>query len=593
MKVRRRLYLCSITLLVILAILSVPVVPVLALTGSFNISVLQAAVGTQVRIWGDGFTEDSYYIIHFGDRTLTPVDTDNIVQSGGVFDNYFIVPDMSAGFYSVWVTTEVDTSVSKSFKIISEPRITISSTSGYVGDQVTVSGSGFTADSSAQILFDDSSAGSSVSIGSTGNMPNTVITIPDARSGSHTISARDSSGTVAPSLTYTVSPKMTVSSVSGGVGDQVVLSGNGFAASQSLGVYFDSVIMPAQAMVTSAQGGFSNLVFTIPSSSRGDHIIKVQAGSSSATATFAVGQKVTVSPETGPPGTVVTVSGTGFTPYQVISVRLNSVPVVTTPSLLSALYDGSFSGSFTVSGAAGTYLVAVSDGIITSSRSFTTVITGSMDPIQGNVGTDVTVSGTGFVPNSLVIVKFDGVEVASANVAANGAVTAAFKAPAVRGGSYQVVATDSVNAYSATFTMEAVAPAVPGLLLPEDKTSAGRAPVFDWEDVTDPSDVTYNFQMSTNSDFSNLLYDEKELTDSGFSIDKADKLESASKDEPYYWRVKAVDGAFNESDWTAAASFYTGFTFNLPTWAIYTLIGFGALLIGILGFWMGRRTAYY
>jgi len=571
----------------------IPVVSVLGATGSFSLSAIQGAVGTQVRIQGEFFTEDSYYTIHFGDSTLTPVNTSNMIQSGGVFDNYFIVPDKSAGWYSVWVTTEADTSAAQSFKIITDPRITISISSGYVGDQVTVSGSGFPASSTAQIRFDGNSVGSSVSIDSNGTMPGTVITIPDATGGSHTFTARDSSGTITPSLSYTVSPRITISPTLGGVGDQVVLSGNGFAASQSLGIYFDNVVMPAQAMETSAQGVFSNLIFTIPSSSRGDHVIKVQAGSSSATATFAVGQKVTVSPETGPPGTVVNISGTGFTPNQYISVKFNGVPVVTTPPMVSVLYDGSISGSFTVSGAAGTYLVQVSDGSITSSKSFAVVITGSMEPVEGNVGTDVTVSGTGFMPNALVIVTFDGVEMTSGNVAVNGGFTATFKAPAVKSGSYQVVATDSVNSYAATFAMEAVAPGVPGLLLPEDNTKADRATTFDWDDVIDPSGVTYDFQLSTDSSFNELLYDEKGLTDSEFSIDKANKLESVSKKEPYYWRVKAVDGASNESDWTKSASFYNGFVLDLPTWGIYTLIGFGALIIGLLGFWMGRKTAYY
>ncbi|MFA5317774.1 MAG: IPT/TIG domain-containing protein, partial [Dehalococcoidales bacterium] len=176
-------------MLVLLAILVIPVVPVMGATGSFNMSVLQGSVGTQVRIYGDGFTEDSYYTIHFGSTTVSPLDSDNVIQSGGVFDNYFIVPDLAAGRYSVWVTTEADTSPSKYFTIVSDPRITISSTSGYVGDQVTVSGSSFTANSSAQIRFDGNSVGSSVSIDSNGTMPGTVITIPDATGGSHTFTA--------------------------------------------------------------------------------------------------------------------------------------------------------------------------------------------------------------------------------------------------------------------------------------------------------------------------------------------------------------------------------------------------------------------
>jgi hypothetical protein len=35
-----------------------------------------------------------------------------------------------------------------------------------------------------------------------------------------------------------------------------------------------------------------------------------------------------------------------------------------------------------------------------------------------------------------------------------------------------------------------------------------------------------------------------------------------------------------------------GFYLALPGWALYTLIAFGAIIIGFLAFWLGRRTAF-
>jgi len=40
----------------------------------------------------------------------------------------------------------------------------------------------------------------------------------------------------------------------------------------------------------------------------------------------------------------------------------------------------------------------------------------------------------------------------------------------------------------------------------------------------------------------------------------------------YYWRVKAIDAASNESDWTGACEFYISGPFVFPGWALYTLI---------------------
>jgi hypothetical protein len=35
-----------------------------------------------------------------------------------------------------------------------------------------------------------------------------------------------------------------------------------------------------------------------------------------------------------------------------------------------------------------------------------------------------------------------------------------------------------------------------------------------------------------------------------------------------------------------------GFYLALPNWALYILIAFGAIIIGFLAFWLGRRTAF-
>ena len=116
---------------------------------------------------------------------------------------------------------------------------------------------------------------------------------------------------------------------------------------------------------------------------------------------------------------------------------------------------------------------------------------------------------------------------------------------------------------------------------------------FDWEDVTDPSGVKYTLQVATDADFTNVILQKPDLTESEYTLTDEEKLESVGEEEPYYWRVRAVDGAFNNSAWTTPASFRVGFIFNIPTWGIYLLFGIGALLLGVLGFWLGRRTAYY
>lgn len=591
MKGWRRFCLWSAGLLFALILLVVPAAPALALTGEIKLADIKGPVGMRVGISGTGFTDGSFATIYFNGSPIAPA---NIPVDIVGFSAYFYVPNLRPGRYPVTVTTNAgDASNTDQFEIVAiiNPQITISSASGNVGDQVTVSGSGFTASSTARILFDGDIVSNPVSTGSAGDLTDTVITIPETTVGSHTFSARDIGGTVSQTLSYVVSPKIAVTPNSGGAGDQVTVSGSGFGSGQSLSVYFDNALVAAAA-VSSAQGVLpGNFVFAIPPSSRGSHTVEVRGGSTSATAAFNVAQKITVSPLTGSVGTTVSVIGLGFTPNQVINI-ISGGPVSAWSSPTVGI-DGSFSGSFTVTGAAGVYLIEVGDGALTSSRSFTVVVTGSLEPKEGNVGTNVSINATGFVPGATATVTFDGVEMAQVKVAANGGIKVTFKAPAVGGGDYEVAASDSVNSFSDTFNMESVAPLIPELVSPEDEARAGRVLTFEWGAVSDPSGVTYKFQLATDADFTRPLFDEEGLANPEFSVKEADRLDPVSKDEPYYWRVKAVDGAFNESDWSQPFSFSTGFNFALPTWSIWVLSVLGTLLIGFLGFWIGRRTAYY
>ena len=77
------------------------------------------------------------------------------------------------------------------------------------------------------------------------------------------------------------------------------------------------------------------------------------------------------------------------------------------------------------------------------------------------------------------------------------------------------------------------------------------------------------------------------------TLTENEPLKANQKEAPYYWRVKAIDGAANESDWSTPVSFYVGTSVSVPGWAIYTLIGIGVVILGIFLFWLGRRTAYY
>jgi hypothetical protein len=138
-----------------------------------------------------------------------------------------------------------------------------------------------------------------------------------------------------------------------------------------------------------------------------------------------------------------------------------------------------------------------------------------------------------------------------------------------------------------------LAPEAPALLSPESGGEAKAEAYFDWEDVTSlSSPVSYHIQVASAEDFAELIMEKEGLAESEYTVTKGEKLAAVKKDSPYYWRVRAVDSAGNESKWSAPGSFVVGFYLALPSWALYILIAFGAIIVGFLAFWLGRRTAF-
>jgi hypothetical protein len=45
--------------------------------------------------------------------------------------------------------------------------------------------------------------------------------------------------------------------------------------------------------------------------------------------------------------------------------------------------------------------------------------------------------------------------------------------------------------------------------------------------------------------------------------------------------------------WVGAGEFSVAAPFTIPDWALYTLMGLGGLFLFGLGYWLGRRTAFY
>jgi hypothetical protein len=184
-------------------------------------------------------------------------------------------------------------------------------------------------------------------------------------------------------------------------------------------------------------------------------------------------------------------------------------------------------------------------------------------------------------------VKWDNAGVAATTTDATGTFTGAFKVPAGASANHQITVADGTNTMTANFMIVSTPLPVPALLSPPSATKAGSQPTLEWRNVTDPSGVTYTLEISKDAAFNILVLQEQGLTSPEYTLTKQERLNSASQNQPYYWRVMAIDGANNQSTWSAPFTFYVGTV--LAIWIYYAAAGILILIVGVISFLLERR----
>jgi hypothetical protein len=153
------------------------------------------------------------------------------------------------------------------------------------------------------------------------------------------------------------------------------------------------------------------------------------------------------------------------------------------------------------------------------------------------------------------------------------------------------------NDATAIFTMESDRPDVPELISPPDESRVGLVsrvrPTFEWSEVSDESGVRYSLQIASSANVTTAGFVEPVLSKQGlvgtnYTLNATEALPYGT----YYWIVKAIDGAENESGWTAAHSFRAGL---LPLWAFILGIVVAVAVVGTLVYFFAirRRVHYY
>ena len=395
----------------------------------------------------------------------------------------------------------------------------------------------------------------------------------------------------------------------GTVDSEAEITGTKFSKDEELTVEFDNeeIDIDSGDEQVDEDGEFV-LSIIIPGSTAGEHTITVSGDEGSeAEATFTVVPEAFVSPLEASHGELVTISGTGFGGKEDVDIAFCSVDF---ESVAETDSDGSFSVDLEVPDVSrGIYFVDVEDESGNESVTIDFTVAENIalstspitsEPAPGYVGMDITVSGVAFKASSQITIIYASTPQTVATTTSDiyGNFTASFPIPISTAGSHTITAGDGTNSLQVSFYMESEAPDVPSLSLPLTGRKVESPTRFDWGGVSDDSlPVTYTLQVATSEDFSSasMVLEKAELTSSEYTLSESEELEPRSKEEPYYWRVKAVDGASNESAWSGERAFYVGstgwtvtlFGFTLSVWAIIWWC-VGCLVAGLVGYSVGR-----
>jgi hypothetical protein len=305
-----------------------------------------------------------------------PTQTFAINGSGQINTPYVIDVAATAGVKTVTGTSGAVTATT-TFTVVGR-QLLLTPVSGPKGTTVLLTGSNMTPGgtiAAANLLFGGApwpNAPATINIDSAGTIfPTTLVVANGATLGANTVQATDS-GTLIAYGTFTVTkPAITLNPVTGPINSAVTITGTGWLSGAQVTLTFSYMTsgtpsVAATTAITTIPDATGNIAaaITVPADAKSGAATVTAADTktnAADAATFTVpGAIIAVTPATGPVGTQVSVTGSGFAAYTAITVRIGNYPFLSQP-LTNAL--GVFTYTFTVPGlAAGSQSVSATDG---------------------------------------------------------------------------------------------------------------------------------------------------------------------------------------------------------------------------------------
>ena len=561
------------------------------------------SVGEPITISGNGFGINQQVTLTI-DGVQIPITPSIYTSATGTFSVTFTLPAMIKGEHTV--RAQIGSNTPSSTTITVQGTVKTDVSSGPSGGTVVLNGGGFTP-GTAEIVVSAKSTGTNTSAGtitvdSTGSINNVSFTIPlNLPLGLYTLIVQG-----VPVGDFTVSPGLALTPNPSVGGATVRMDGTGFSSQKVITFKIDNIytLNADQGTITTDASGNFSATFQVPSLPGGQHTITAtdsdgKVGSAKLTIEPNVHQ---MNPNPGKMGDQVVITGTGFAPNRQIAITFGGHTMGTSPAIVTTNEYGSFETYFNVPNiTAGKIPVTVSDGISTATATYTlhpTIVVS--DPPATNaspiwIGADFGIAGANFKPGATLNITFDNdpTIIATAVVDVQGIVNLSFKVPTLAAGVRKMKLNDGTVSHEIDFVIESTAPPAPTLDRPKDGSKPKQPVTFSWKEVSDQSGVAYEFQLSQDPNFGEdaIIYADTVTNGITLTLPNEPKLPDSSDGFPYLWRVRAIDGAGNTSDWSVVNTFKLG-GFALPSWMIHVWYSLGIIIALAFGVWFGRRMAY-
>ena len=283
---------------------------------------------------------------------------------------------------------------------------------GPVGQVIAVTGAGWTGNETitgvGNVTVGGANALYTLTVDATGVLTGN-ITVPTLTGGRYDIVITGSaSGTHTWTRAFLVTAAATFTPITGPVGQVITVTGTGWTASETISAVTVGGATATTHTLTVVSGNLTGTI-TVPALTGGAQAIVITGTASGAqtfSSAFTVTAAATFTPISGPVGTLITVTGTGWTGNETIAGVGNVTVGGANATYSLTVLNGALSGNITVPtlavGLQTIVITGATSGAQTFPGNFTVTAAATFTPITGSVGTVITVTGTGWTGNETI-----------------------------------------------------------------------------------------------------------------------------------------------------------------------------------------------